>query len=180
MDDFELKTEMVKNITTAVALMVVWIVTGCGYHLKGAGLEPPEGVKSIAIPVLENQTAESGIETLFTGDLIYEFTRSKVVEIVDEPEADAVLKGSIRSLDVDTVAHTTAYFSDIQRVRVRLDLQLKGADGRVLWSVRGISDNEPFQVSGDRRATDRNKRDAIALISERLAEKVHTRILEDF
>ena len=143
-------------------------------------MEAPEGVKTIAIPVLENQTAESGIESTVTGDLIYEFTRSKVVEIVNEPEADAVLRGNIRSLDVTTVSHTQRYDSDLQRVEVILDFQLERVDGRVLWGVKGISDDEPFDVSDDKRTTEQNKREAVGLISERLAEKVHNRVLEDF
>jgi len=171
---------MTNRIATAVAIGVFFILTGCGYHFKGAGLEAPEGVETIAIPVLQNQTAESGLGSIFAGDLIFEFTQNKVLQVVDAPAADAVLEGSIRSLDVNTVAHTSRYDSDVQRVRVRLDLQLKRKDGQILWSVRGMTDNERFQVSEDRRATERNKGDAIAVISERLAEKIHTRILEDF
>jgi len=165
---------------TAIALTAFLVLLGCGYHFKGAGLEAPEGVETIAIPVLGNQTAESGIESTVTGDLIYEFMRNKVVGVVEQSAADAVLEGRVRSLDVYTVAHTTRYDSDIQRVRVRLDLQLKTRDGRILWAVQGLSDDEPFQVSDDRRTTERNKKEAIGLISERLAEKVHSRILEDF
>jgi outer membrane lipopolysaccharide assembly protein LptE/RlpB len=171
---------MTNRIATAVTLGAFFILAGCGYHFKGAGLEAPEGVETIAIPVLENQTAESGIESTFTGDLIYEFMRNKAVGVVQQSAADAVLEGRVRSLDVYTVAHTTRYDSDIQRVRVRLDLQLKTREGRILWAVQGLSDDEPFQVSDDRRVTEQNKREAVALISERLAEKVHSRILEDF
>lgn len=140
----------------------------------------PEGVKSIAIPVLENRTAESGIETTFTGNLIDEFTRSKILDVVDEPEADAVLRGRVRSVDVETVSHTATYDSGVERVTVKLDLQVKRTDGLVLWAVEGISDDESFQVSDDKRVTEENKRQAIAEISERIAEKVHSRIFEDF
>jgi outer membrane lipopolysaccharide assembly protein LptE/RlpB len=171
---------MTRRVITALILGAALILAGCGYHLKGAGLEAPEGVETMAIPVLKNRTAEPNIENTFTGDLIYEFTRSKIVGIVDESQADAVLTGVIQSLDVSTVSHTRAYDSDVQRVKVKLDLKLKKADGTVLWAVKGISDNESFQVSDDKRVTEFNKTEALGLISERIAEKVHTRIFEDF
>ncbi len=153
---------------------------GCGYHFKGAGLQAPKGVETIAIPMLENKTTRPGIETVFTSDLAYEFTRSKVLQVVKKETADAVLSGSIASLNTDTVAHTADYASDERRVTIRLKLTLKRRDGTVTWADSGLSDNEIYQVSGDRATTDRNERQAIETISERLAEKIHNRILEDF
>lgn len=153
---------------------------GCGYHFKGAGLGAPEGVKTIAIPMLKNKTTKPGIETVFTGDLAYEFTRSKALEVVKNETADAVLIGSIASLRTNTVAHTADYVSDERRVTVSLSLILKRHDGKVIWTGSRLSDNEIYQVAGDRATTDDNERKAIEKISERLAEKIHTRILEDF
>ena len=163
-----------------VVLAVLVAFTACGYQFKGMGLEAPEGVRTIAITVLENRTSESGIETTFTGDLAYEFTRSKVLEVVDKETADAVLSGSIASVKVDTISHTANYQSDERRVTVTLDLTLKRADGKVIWSDRSVSDQEVFKVSSDKLTTESNKRAAIEVISERLADKIHNRILQDF
>ena len=49
--------------------------TACGYRFAGTG-NLPAGVESIFIEVLENRTAETGIENTFTNELIYEFTRT--------------------------------------------------------------------------------------------------------
>ena len=162
-----------------VALVVLLVGTGCGYHLKGMGLAAPEGVQTIAVAVLENKTSESGIETVFAGDLAYEFTRSKLLRVVDSGTADAVLSGRIVSLNVDTISHTANYESDERRVTVILDMGLKRADGQVLWSDRAISDQEVFKVS-DKLTTESNRRAAIETLSERVAERVHNRILQSF
>jgi len=153
---------------------------GCGYHFKGAGLKAPEGVETIAVPVLANKTSEIGIETVLTNDLAYEFTRSKVLRVVAKDGADAVLSGSIVSVAVDTISHTKTYASNEQRVTVTLSMELTRSDGKVLWADGGLTESEVFMVSSGRSATDRNKRTAIEALSERLAEKTHNRILQGF
>ena len=164
----------------SLALAVLVVLAGCGYHLKGMGLRGPPGVDTIAVTVLGNRTAESGIETRFTSDLAYEFNRSKILQVVDRDKADAVLSGVIVSLQEDTISYTANYDSNERRVIITLDLALNGTDGKVIWSRRGLFDREAYKVSPDRLATERNKRAAIEAISERLAEKVHNAILQDF
>lgn len=164
-----------------VALVLVMALTACGYHFKGAGLKAPEGVHTIAITVLENRTRESGIERVFTNDLVFEFIRSKVLRVVKKDTADAVLSGTIKSMGVHTISHTADYDSGERRVTMTLNLTLKSRDGKVLWSDTSLSDREAFQVlPDDKMATDRNRRVAIEAISERLAERTHNRILTGF
>ena len=51
----------------------------CGYRFTGSG-NFPTGIRSIFVAILENRTSETGVENIFTNDLIYEFTsNSKVV-----------------------------------------------------------------------------------------------------
>jgi outer membrane lipopolysaccharide assembly protein LptE/RlpB len=164
----------------SLALAVLVVMVGCGYHSKGMGLTAPPGVRTIAVTVLENRTSESGIETRFTSNLVYEFTRSKILQVVDRDKADAVLSGMIVSLKEDTVSYTAGYDSNERRVTITLDLALKGTDGKVIWSRRHLSDREAFKVLSDRLATERNRRAAIEVMSERLAERVHNAIFQDF
>jgi hypothetical protein len=144
------------------------------------GLQAPEGVQTIAVPMLENKTTRPGIETFFTGDLTYEFTRSKVLLVVKEETADSVLSGSIVSLRTETITQTADYQSDERRATITLSLALKRKDGKVIWANNALSDDEIYKVSDDRLTTDQNEREAIETISERMAEKIHNRILEDF
>lgn len=170
--------ESMGRVSLVFAVLV--IMGGCGYHLKGMGLTAPRGVHTIAVTVLENRTSESGIETLFTSDLAYEFTRSKIVQVVGRDTADAVLSGMIVSLKENTISHTATYDSDERRVIITLNLALRGTDGKVIWSRRRLSDREAFKVASDKLATERNKKAAIEVISERLAERVHNAIFQDF
>jgi outer membrane lipopolysaccharide assembly protein LptE/RlpB len=162
-----------------VALVALVVLGGCGYHFKG-GLRAPQGVETIAVTVLENRTWETGVETIFANDLLYEFARSKVLRIADRSTADAVLKGTIVSLDVNTISHTANYEAYEQRITMTLDLALTRQDGKPIWSDPALVDQEEYKVSSDKLVTEEDRLRAIKMISERLAEKVHNRILQDF
>ena len=162
-----------------VALMMLAVQGRCGYQVKG-GLKAPAGVHTIAVTMLENRTLESGIEAVFTNDFLYEFTRSKVLQVAGPNVADAVLSGTIVSLNVDTISHTADYASGERRVTITLDLALTKANGAVIWSDGTFSDREEYKVSSDKLTTERNRRTAIEALSERTAEKIHNRILQDF
>jgi outer membrane lipopolysaccharide assembly protein LptE/RlpB len=161
-------------------LVLTLATTGCGYHFKGGGLKAPEGVSTIAILVLENKTAEIGLETLFTGDLAYEFTRSKILRVVSKEAADAVLEGSILTVETDTISHTETFASDERRATVTLELIVRRSEGGILWTDSNFRESEVYKVSSDSNTTDNNKRGAIEVISERVAERVHNKILQDF
>lgn len=170
------------RITNAIlALVFLSALAGCGYHFAGMGLTAPEGVRTIAVTVLDNRTSVSGIETVFTSDITYEFTRSKVLRVVGKDTADAVLSGTIMSLSEETISHTASYESDERRVTITLDMALERAAGNVIWSNKSLSDKEAYKVDpSDKLATEKNKRVAIEAISDRLAEKIHNRILQGF
>lgn len=169
-----------KTMNGAAVLVACLAIAGCGYGFKGGGLKAPQDVESVAVTVLGNRTSESGIETVFATDMAYEFTRSKVLRVVDSKTADAVLGGTIESMRIETVSHTADYASDERRVTITLDLALKRPNGDIIWSDSAVSEHEEFKVSGDRPATEKNKRAALQTMSKRLAEKVHNRILQGF
>jgi len=169
-----------KTSKTIVTMVVLVALSGCGYHFKGVGLTAPEGVRTIAITLFENRTSESGIETVFASDLAYEFTRSKVLRVVDKEMADAILSGKVASMALYTISHTASYMSDERRVTITLDLSLRRPDGEIIWSDSALSGREAFKVSSDKLETERNRKVAIEAVSKRLAEKIHSRILQGF
>ena len=92
--------------TLAIAVIIV-CSTGCGYHFSGSG-SLPVGVTRVFIAMLENRSAETGVESLFTNDLIYEFTRNRKESLVQERSlADGILTGTIVSLSVDNISRSS-------------------------------------------------------------------------
>jgi outer membrane lipopolysaccharide assembly protein LptE/RlpB len=155
-------------------VMMIW---GCGYRFTGGG-DFPFKVKSLFVPVFENRSSETGIETVITNDFIYELTRSSNVSIVEKESADAVLWGVITSLSNQTVSRSGTQTPLERKVRLYLDLKLTDRQGKVLWATRGFSDDESYEVSGDKFSTEQRKEVAIKTISKRMAEMIQYQLAD--
>ena len=161
-------------------VIFLWLFfSACGYRFAGGG-NFPSGIRSINVKILENHTAETGVESIFTNDLIYEFVRHKKVVLTSSDKADAILAGVIKSLRIRTISHKGEHTALERRAEVAVDLQLTDPDGMVKWSANDVSLNETYNVAPGKQATEQNKRVAITALSKKLAEKIYYRLMDDF
>ena len=151
----------------------------CGYRFSGGG-NFPSGIHAVNVHIFENRTSETGVENLFTNDLIYEFTRSRKVVVTKSDKADAFFNGVIQSIEIRNISHKEEHAASERRVNVSLNLELLSHDGRIIWSEKGVTENEEYAVESSQAATEQNKQDAIMLLSKRLAEKIYNRLMDDF
>lgn len=162
-----------------VAALCVMTLAACGYRLAGSG-ELPGGVERIAINLLVNRSTENGIETTITNALIDEFTRRQQA-VVPVQEAQATVSGTINSISWDTLSRRGVNAATERRVDVMISLVLKGMDGKVLWQSSGLTAKQAYAVvSGDKPATDANRRQAIELAVQRIAETAYRRMVDNF
>src|SRR5262245_3198342 len=120
---------------------------GCGYSLRTS---LPPGIKSVHVPVLENKTAEPGIEDFITQALTQAVVQSARVRIArNTQDADATLSGSIveyrlAALSFDRSANVTSY-----RLVIGLALTLKDLkQDKVIWKQDRIEERADFLVAG--------------------------------
>jgi outer membrane lipopolysaccharide assembly protein LptE/RlpB len=167
----------------AIGLVGFWALTlsACGYHFADKG-GLPAGVTRVFITMLENRSAETGAESIFTNDLIYEFTKNRKESLAqDRSSADGILTGTLVSLSVENISRSSVSTATERRVTGRLNLRLESPEGRVLWSSGNIVERQAYTVvDGNKTATDQNKSDAIAVVSEKLAESAFDRLTADF
>lgn len=169
-----------KEAWAALLCLAFFFIPACGYRFSGGGTLP-SGVKRVSVPVFENRTSEAGIETFFANDLIDEFTRAGIPVADSSESAEAVLKGVIRSISIDTISHGTQKSSLEKRVGVIVDVRLESKTGAVLKEYRGLSESETFDsAEGRRSAIDQNQREAIYTISKRLSEMIYKMLTDDF
>ena len=74
-------------------ILSIFFVQSCGFYSM-AGSIPPH-IKSIAIPLVDNQTAEFGIAENITDNIIAVFNEENILRIVDEQNSDSILNGTI-------------------------------------------------------------------------------------
>ncbi len=168
-----------KLALTVVCLLVLSLL-GCGYHFAGTGGQAPGDIKSIAIDVLQNNTAEIGLESVFTNAILNEFIRWKRLPIKPRKEADGVLGGSIAEIKIREVSHVDSDKTLTSRVTITLKLVLKRVETEeVLWK-KNFSYYEEYVETGSALDTTLLRRQATNKIAEYLAEKIHIDMFEEF
>jgi outer membrane lipopolysaccharide assembly protein LptE/RlpB len=161
-----------------IGWLAVMVVAGCGYRFSGGGALPRD-VKQVFVAMLENRTEETGIESILSNDLIYEFSRSGTFA-KGKDQADAQLTGVIDAVTKGTISRISVNTSQERRVSLIISFRLTGKDGELIWSARRMSENEVYFVEKDKETTEHNRRLAIQRLSKRLAEKVYQRLTDNF
>jgi len=160
-----------------VALTI--FVCACGYRFPGGG-GLPGGIQSVFIPLFTNRSNEIGIENIITDDLTNEFILQRKGALADENQADGVLTGVIVSVLTRTISQTGEGASVEREVVVSVGLKLTDKNGQLTWVAQRLSAKEPYDVGDNSIETNRRRRDAIEILSTRLAEKIYNRLTENF
>ena len=170
-----------KSKITGLAFLYIFALFSCGYRFAGSG-GFPEGVEYVFIEVFENRTSQTGIERIVTNQLVFEFTRQRESSLVSSPgKADAILKGVISSINTNTISRVKTELASEREVIMTVNLKLIKQDGgEVIWAANGISDRQAYDVADDKLITDQNEDNAIARLSERLSERIFSRLTDDF
>ena len=109
----------------APLFLAVIFTAGCGYRLAGQGSSLPENIKSISIPVFENDAQQPNLGITVTRAVIEKFVRDGRLAVVDGG-ADSLLIGTVKSYSLEPVA-----FDSLNRVtqyRVKITVKVKFTD----------------------------------------------------
>jgi hypothetical protein len=163
------------------ACCLLLAAASCGYHFVGSGGRVPGNIHSIAVDLPENRTAEAGIESLFANAFLNQFIRSNRLAVKPRAQADAVLSGTISSIETQAVSHLRPDKTLETRVTVTLALTLRRTgSSEILWQNQSLSYYQEYVETGNTLSTRQNRRRAIGDIAQFLAEKVYQNILEGF
>jgi outer membrane lipopolysaccharide assembly protein LptE/RlpB len=156
------------------------MLAGCGYHFAGHG-QLPGGVDRIAVNLLTNRSTVNDIESTITNALVNEIKRRRRGAIVKGGDAQATLAGTIDSITWDTVSHRGVNVAAERRVYIVISLALSDLDGKVLWKRARLAAEQAYAVvDGDKPATENNRRQAIDLAAQRVAETAYQHMIDNF
>jgi len=174
--------QRVLNSITRLALIPVgiWGLVACGYHFQTAGVIPA-GLEPIFIEVFENRTNQAGLESTVTNAIVFEFVKRNEAALArNAADASVVMKGVIRSVELQTISTRGRDVAGERQVTMRIDVQLVAPDGKIKWAAKNLSGQEAFSVSNDKFLNDERQRAALALVSTRVAERVYDRLIDNF
>ncbi|MGE0683773.1 MAG: LPS assembly lipoprotein LptE [Candidatus Binatia bacterium] len=132
---FHLRSCLSVFLPTAYCLSV-FLFSGCGYHLAGAG-NLPQDVHRVSFAEFENETLEVGAEKEFQWALEREFRNHSGITVTEDGEGivNAVLRRlDLRPLSFDRRDQVLEY-----EVAVIFDINLTHRDsGQVLWQANNV------------------------------------------
>lgn len=171
----------VARLITIVPL--VFLLTGCGYHVAGRITGAPAEWRTIAIPAFKNDTTHDRIEQRFTQAVIREFiARTKYRVIQDSSSADAVLHGEILAIDTSpvlfnaTTGEVTAMLVTVQ-VKVELD---DAVSKKPVYQNADMTFRDEYQISSDPQSFFNEEDPALGRMSHDFAAHCVGTILESF
>ena len=155
----------------------------CGYRVAGRGDRLPPDVKTIAIPIFENETPRFRIEQRVAAAVTREFIERTKFRITPEPAgADAVLRGTIKEVRSGAITFDlkTGRATSLQ-VQVLADVKLVDLHTqKVLFANSNYTFREQYQISQDTSALFEEQQPALDRLSRDLARTLVTAILENF
>jgi len=134
-----------KKIIKSYIFISAIFLQSCGFYSM-AGSIPPH-INNIAIPLVENQTAEFAMAETVTDNLVSKFTKENILRVTSEKNADSMLNGII--MKVDDGPYTFSKEEAVTEYRFTVSMKLEWVDmvnDKVLltkqytgWGAYGLS-----------------------------------------
>ena len=162
-------------------IVLLFCLSGCGYHFPGQSGALPGGVEKLYIPLFVNKTTEPQLENKVTSRVSEVFARnSKIFQVEKAKLAEAILVGTIRSYQTRALSYDRNDAIGEYRSTMIVDVVLNQVEteeplweGTVSWSAE-------YNAAPDKGTQEDLEQQAIDEITLRLAEEILYKLLDDF
>jgi hypothetical protein len=172
----------VKSWHCATAVLV-FAITGCGYHVAGHASVVPKTIQTICIPAFGNGTTHYKLTDRLPEAISREFIARTRYRIVTDPNAcDATLRGAV----LNFIAGATVFDPVSQRatavdIHVYLQLSLvERATGKVLYTRPSMDARERYEVSVNDQQYFEESDPALDRVAKTVAQQVVSSIISSF
>ncbi|MBN2028948.1 LptE family protein [bacterium] len=139
--------ESVKTLISAMILLsiVSFLLWSCGpYSFSGSTL--PSHIRTVAVPLFEDRTAEFGIDQKLTDRLIEAITSDNTLKIGNQRNADSILNGTIELIRDTAGEYNQGEVASDFRVTITVrvsfeDIQKQEVLWDETWMQFGVYDN---------------------------------------
>lgn len=170
------KTDVSFLLAFQGVLLAVACLSGC-YSFSA---RTSSHISSVAVPFFENRTNRYGLDDRLTAAVAQGFLEDGALKVVDEGEADSVLRGSITEY-----VRKAAVFDEIEsvtKVRIVITIDVTYRDlvtGNIVWEQKGISgwgEYRPVPYGDEPAETEENGQDEAIekLVQDILARSIET------
>jgi hypothetical protein len=154
-------------------------VGGCGYSFSGSSL--PSHIKTIAIPVLENQSLDYQAADEATQTLVDRFLQDNRLKVVPLSDADSVLDGALTSYEDKVYSYDRDENPEQYIVVVKFSLVFKDrVKNREIWKNESMMASKVYSPGGLIPGGPTSEEEARAEALQELANDVLARTLEQW
>ena len=108
-----------------LSMMIAFLFNCCAFYSMSGSIPPH--IKSISIPLIENETAEFGIAEEITDGIQKKFNDEGILKLI-EKNADSILKGSIKK--ITDGPYTFNKQESVSEYRFKVDVYFEWYDNR--------------------------------------------------
>ena len=166
-------------LTKLLLLGAVFVLGSCGYSTSPALL--PSHLKSVAIPVFENETSEYTLEQEITDLVIQRFVADNHLKVVDERVAQCTIKGKITEYRNTVFGISAGSSARAEEYRVTITISVVFKDlvkNREIWSEPALQKTANYYVTDVPGQTARTELDGRKEAISKVADEILTRTVQ--
>ncbi len=160
-------------------LLLALLLSSCGgYRLGNVPRADMEGVQTIYVPVVLNETYEPGLQVMTTNAIISRLERDGTYKSSRVAKADATLQVTITDFTRQTLRSSRDDFRVTQQYRYNLTAKFTLTNhrtGTIIFNERTILGETDFFIQDDPQE---GERQALPLTADKLADRIVSLISE--
>jgi hypothetical protein len=176
-----------RTFRTAVVLVLLASLSGCGYSLAGRGSFLPAYIKIIGVPTFVNNSPVFDVEQKITAAVRTELIgRGKYKVVTEATGVDGLLSGEIQAISIAPAAFTDQRTASRYVVTLTVKIEFKDVKAdKVIWSNPSMQFREEYDVTNTSSALDPNAffgqdLNALERLATEFARSAVSAILEAF
>jgi outer membrane lipopolysaccharide assembly protein LptE/RlpB len=165
-----------------VLVCCVLMVSACGYHFIAEGETIDKKIQKVFVDVFTNKTSEANIENTFRTAFIDQIIQGRRFKLASSPgEADAILKGSIESLNAAPLSYQATNLAAEDRMTMVLSLTLEAQDPKkIIWANSRFSGFQDYAMGNNLTGAQTNRKKALTKLANDTAERAYRLMMSDF
>jgi hypothetical protein len=163
------------------ALLLAVLLAGCGYRFSDIEESIHPDIRTVFVDVFANKTSEANVENIFRTAFINRFVQEGRFKLAGSREkADAVCRGTIRSLQVSPLSYKTSNFAAEERLSITLRLSFdESVSGRTIWSDDAFVGTVEYPVTTV-GVTETSRKNALVKLANDTAERAYRLLMSGF
>ena len=167
---------MKRNLILAIMAVAIIIGAGCAGYTPQVSL--PSYIQKIAVPVYLNKTQTYNIEQYVTQKTIDQFIANGKLTIIDEQNADGILKVNIDKYQLTAITFDINQVPQQYRLRIYISIYFfDNKNQRQLWMEENLWEETTYYVVNNLGMPAETEEIARVKVLDRLSERVFRRVL---